>query len=113
MDTPPLPPTLLAAWRELTPRHQALVLTMMQALAAEDRGGAPEPDPAIPDAPAPATAPADLATMIRQLAMQGPPPAPDPLAWLRSVGMFDGDPSMDGIWEAGRRIREAERAESC
>lgn len=31
--------------------------------------------------------------------------------WRRTVGMFDGDPVMKEIIEAGRRIREQDRAE--
>ena len=29
--------------------------------------------------------------------------------WRRTIGMFDGDPVMKQIEEAGRKIREAER----
>ena len=32
--------------------------------------------------------------------------------WRRTVGMFDGDPVMKEIIEAGHRIREQDRAES-
>lgn len=32
--------------------------------------------------------------------------------WRRTVGMFDGDPVMKEIIEAGRRIREQDRVES-
>jgi len=37
------------------------------------------------------------------------PPTRRPKDWRRTVGMFADDPIMDGIIEAGRRIREAER----
>ena len=32
--------------------------------------------------------------------------------WRRTVGMFDGDPVMKEIIDAGRRIREQDRVES-
>jgi hypothetical protein len=111
METPTIPPTLLAAWQQLTPRHRALVLTVIEALAAEDRARTEPAAPPDQEVLGHEPGPADYATMIRNLAMRGAAPTPAPDAWLRSVGMFDGNPQMDEIWEAGRRIREAERAE--
>ena len=32
--------------------------------------------------------------------------------WRRTVGMFEGDPVMKEIIEAGRRIREADRRQA-
>src|SRR5690242_2867330 len=109
MDKQTLPPTLVDAWQDLTPRHQALLLTMIKTLADEDRAPAENPaaDDKVPSIRE--LAPADFATMIQNLALQGPPPTPAPDAWVGSVGMFDGNPAMDDIWEAGRQIREAER----
>ncbi len=101
MSAPALPEALLAAWRDLTPRHQALVLALIEALAAEDRARAQHPDAErVPDG---------RAAAIDALAMRGPAPTPEPDAWLHSVGMFSDNAVMDAIWEAGSRIRAAER----
>src|SRR5437667_6050869 len=106
MKTPLVPPTLLAAWQDLTPRHQALLLAMIRVLADEDRVSARPSAPTDQGVPDQEGAAANFATMIHNLAMRGPAPTPAPDAWLHSVGMFDGNPGMDEIWDAGRRIRE-------
>ncbi len=51
------------------------------------------------------------AQIISFLAMRGAPPATPNGGWQATVGMFEGDPAMDRIIEAGRRIRGSERHE--
>ena len=46
---------------------------------------------------------------IAALAMRGVPRPPARDSWRRTVGRFEGDAEMQAIWEAGRRIREADR----
>ena len=41
------------------------------------------------------------------MAGAAPPVGPDD--WLQTVGMFEADPGMDRIYEAGRRLRVSQR----
>ena len=43
------------------------------------------------------------------LSMQGTPPAPPAEGWEQTVGMFDNDPIINEILDAGQRIRESRR----
>src|SRR5437868_4241307 len=47
---------------------------------------------------------------IMALGLTDTPPAPPSNGWRETVGMFDHDPIMLEILEAGRRIREADRS---
>ena len=46
---------------------------------------------------------------IAALALRDAPPRRAGDSWRRTVGRFQGDQEMQDIWEAGRRLREADR----
>ena len=52
-----------------------------------------------------------VATVEHLVAQLRHPDAPGlpPKDWRRTVGMFDGDPTMREIIAAGQRVREADR----
>ena len=92
-------PDLLAAWVQLTPQHQTLVLNLAQTLASEDVANG-NPDPKTVDSMIVSTILARLTSL--------PSPAPD--AWQQTVGMFDGDPILREITDEAARLRAEERS---
>lgn len=49
--------------------------------------------------------------LVEELVRKSETPSPSK-DWRRTVGMFDGDPVMKEIIEAGRRIREEDRRQA-
>ena len=79
-------PDLLAAWVQLTPQHQTLVLSLVQSLAAEDVvSGKPESE----------TVDRMIVAAVLARLTSLPPPAPD--TWQQTVGMFGDDPILHEI----------------
>ncbi len=87
-------PDLLAAWVQLTPQHQTLVLNLAQTLAAEDVANS-NSDSKTVDRMIVAAALACLTSL--------PPPAPH--AWQQTVGMFGDDPIFREITDEAARLR--------
>ncbi len=112
-----LPPEIeqevLALWPSLQPSARTVWLKVLDTLLPPDAGllqvlDQLEANPLPASAASVNTVPSGSESPIARLAMSGPPThrAKD---WRRTVGMFADDPVMEGIIEAGSRIREAER----
>lgn len=48
-------------------------------------------------------------TQAARLAMRGPASPVPASAWRKTVGCFEGDADIEAVFDAGRRVRDAER----
>ncbi len=106
-------PDLVAAWVQLTPYHQTLVLSLAQALAAEDvtqldsESGSPA-GPVLGEAISVSDTDSMIVAAVLARLTSLPQPAPD--AWQQTVGMFGDDPILREITDEGARLRAANRS---